>query len=58
MSEITITINDSNAKENGEKYRLWQVQQILNNLMIKKDDGTCIPVYIDNGDGTFSRNKL
>ena len=58
MSEIKITINDSKVKEDAEKYRLWEAQQILQNLMIKKEDGTCIPAYIDNGDGTFSPNKF
>lgn len=53
---MEIKVIDKRKENAAEKYRLWQAEQMMLNMVVEFADGTTKPVFIKNSDGTFSKN--
>lgn len=53
---MEIKVTDKREENAAEKYRLWQAEQIMLNLVVEYTDGTVKPMFVKNSDGTFSKN--
>lgn len=53
---MEIKVIDKREENAAEKYRLWQAEQLMLNMVVKYADGTVKPLFVKNSDGTFSKN--